>query len=129
MTHRPKRWVGSPVSGGWVDGCPSGDVVAELRAVESGEAPSGSVVAKVTGQNSLHSPGGVTDFEAETRLRVARLHSGAAVSKARVGHPDSWVDFTAPEVVALSHMTVRELIADTNAAALLVEIADEEGWS
>jgi hypothetical protein len=130
LTHSPKRWVGSPVSGRWVDGCPPSDAVAALRAVERGDAPSGSVVVKVTGSNSLHSPGGVAPgFETETRLRVARLHSAVAVSKARTGRPDSLVDYAVPEVVALSHMTVRELIADASAAALLTEIAEQEGWS
>jgi hypothetical protein len=70
-----------------------------------------------------------TDFEDETRLRIARLHSVDSASKAHASHPESRVDYTEPEVVALSHMTVRELVADANAAALLVEIADEEGWS
>jgi hypothetical protein len=70
-----------------------------------------------------------TDFEDETRLRIARLHSADARSKARTGHPESQVDYTEPEVVALSHMTVRDLVNDANAAALLIEIADEEGWS
>lgn len=70
-----------------------------------------------------------TDFEAETRLRIARLHSADAATKAHAANPESLVDYTVPEVVALSHMTVRELVADSNAAALLIEIADEEGWS
>lgn len=70
-----------------------------------------------------------TDFETETRLRIARLHSADAASKARTGYPGSRMDYTAPEVVALSDMSVRDLVADSNAAALLIEIADEEGWS
>lgn len=69
------------------------------------------------------------DFETETRMRIARLHSVDAATKARTANPESQVDYAKPEVVALSHMTVRELVADANAAALLVEIADEEGWS
>jgi hypothetical protein len=69
------------------------------------------------------------DFETETRLRIARLLSVDAASKANRGHPESRVDYTEPEVVALSHMTVRDLINDANAAALLIEIANEEGWS
>lgn len=33
---------------------PAAEVVADLKAVESGDKPSGSVVAKVTGPNSMH---------------------------------------------------------------------------
>lgn len=71
----------------------------------------------------------MTDFETEARLRIAHLFSADAVSKAHTANPESRVDYTAPEVVALSHMTIHELVADANSAALLIEIADEEGWS
>jgi hypothetical protein len=107
LTHSPKRWVGSPVSGRWVDGCPPGD--------QSG--------------NQLSGADGDSDVETETRVRIARLHSANAPSTAHTGHPDSPVDYTVPEVVALSHMTIHDLITDPNAAALLIEIADQEGWS
>lgn len=74
-----------------------------------------------------------TAEERETRMRIARLHSDVAMAKAHQQHPDSLVDYTHPDVVALSHMSIRDLVtADgrvTDAAVLLVEIAEQEGWS
>jgi hypothetical protein len=111
LTHPPKRWVGSPVNGRWVDGCPPGDQPGHQLGGADG-------VIDV-----------VIDVETETRVRIARLHSADAPSTAHTGHPDSPVDYTMPEVVTLSHMTIHDLIADPAAAALLIEIADQEGWS
>jgi hypothetical protein len=71
--------------------------------------------------------------QVETRLRIARLFSAEAVGKAHDQHVDSLVDYTHPDVVALSHMSIRDLVTTggqvTDAAALLCEIADQEGWS
>jgi hypothetical protein len=72
-------------------------------------------------------------LQRETRERVARLFSADAVDKAHEQHPDSGVDYTRADVVALSRMSIRDLVATdgrvTDAAALLCEIADQEGWS
>lgn len=74
-----------------------------------------------------------TADEREMRMRIARLHSKAAVAKAHESHPDSLVDYAHPEVAALSHMSIHDLVtADggvTDATVLLCEIADQEGWS
>lgn len=75
-----------------------------------------------------------TDYPEEIRRKIAVLHSERAAELAAKPNPQSQVDYTAPEVVALSDMTGRELVAQHNAdeglaLALLCEIADEEGWS
>lgn len=68
------------------------------------------------------------------RRKVAALHSERAAELAVKPNPASRVDYADPEVIALSELTGRELVAQHNAGdglalALLCEIADEEGWS
>lgn len=69
-----------------------------------------------------------------TRRNIAILHSERAAELSAKPNPNSRVGYSDPEVVALSQMTGRELVAQHNAGdgtalALLCEIADEEGWS
>lgn len=69
----------------------------------------------------------------EVRRAIAALFGGRAVELA-VKPNRSRVDYTAPEVQALAGVTSADLVKDWNEgdgsiAALLFEIADEEGWS
>ncbi|WP_156960473.1 hypothetical protein [Amycolatopsis taiwanensis] len=70
----------------------------------------------------------------EVRGKIAALFGGRAVELAAKENPHSRVDYTDPEVAALADMAGADLVRDWNegdgsAAALLFEIADEEGWS
>ncbi|SFO82978.1 hypothetical protein SAMN05421810_10199 [Amycolatopsis arida] len=70
----------------------------------------------------------------EIRRKIAALFGGRAIELAGKENPRSGVDYTEPEVVALADTTAADLVEDWNegdgtVAALLFEIADEEGWS
>ncbi|MBB5154981.1 hypothetical protein [Saccharopolyspora phatthalungensis] len=70
----------------------------------------------------------------EVRRKIAALFGERAIAMAAKENPRSRVDYTVPEVQALADLTVADLVKDHNEgdgsiAALLFEIADEEGWS